>query len=74
MLVAVGRKRQAEDFRAQLQSESDIVLHGYLFDETFRCETQQSLKKQAEYEKKLKFSVLERTPNYRSRVQEEKRN
>ena len=26
--------------------------------------------KQAKYEKQLKFTVLERTPNYRSRVQE----
>ena len=41
-----------------------------MFDETFRCQTQNSLKKQAEYEKKLVFSILERTPNYRSRVQE----
>ena len=64
------KKKEAEDFRAQLQSESDLILHGYLFDETYRCETQKSLKKQAEYEKKLVFSVLERTPNYRSRVQE----
>ena len=65
-----SKKKEAEDFRAQLQSELDIILHGYLFDETFRCETQKSLMKQAEYEKKLVFSVLERMPNYRSRVQE----
>ena len=64
------KKKEAEDLRTQLQSESDIILYGYLFDETFRCEMQDSLRKQAEYEKKLVFSILERTPNYRSRVQE----
>ena len=43
------KKKEAADLRS-LQSESDIVLHGYLFDETFRCETQKSLMKQAKYE------------------------
>ena len=64
------KKKEAEDFRRQLQSESDLILYGCLFNETYRCETQESLRKQAEYEKKLVFSVLERTPNYRWRVQE----
>ena len=31
------KKEGAEDLRSQLQSESDIILHGYLFDKTFRC-------------------------------------
>ena len=30
----------------------------------------EELMKQAKYEKQLKFTVLERTPNYRSRAQE----
>ena len=64
------KKKDAEDLRSQLQSESDIILRGYPFDETFTCETQKSLTKQAKYEKQLKFTVLERTPNYRSRAQE----
>ena len=33
------KKKEMEDLRSQLQSESEIILHGYLFDETFRCET-----------------------------------
>ena len=45
------KKKELEDLRQQLSDESDIVLHGYLFDETFRCETAASLKKQAKYEK-----------------------
>ena len=64
------KKKEAQNLRTQLQSGSNVILHGYLFDETFKCETQNNLKKQAEHEKKLVFSVLERTPNYQSRVQE----
>ena len=50
------KRKEAEDLRSQLQSESDIILHGYLFDETFRCETQKSLMKQAKYERQLKLT------------------
>ena len=64
------RKKEAQDFRNQLQAESDMILYRYLFDPIYRCYTQHSLQKQAEYEKQLPYSVLERTPNYRSRVQE----
>ena len=54
------KKKELEDLRQQLQFKSDIILYGYLFDETFRCETPASLKKQAKYEKQIKFTVLER--------------
>ena len=46
------KKKEAEDFRKQLQSESE-VLHGYLFDEAYRCNTQESQMTQAKHEKKL---------------------
>ena len=61
---------EAQDFRNQLQAESDMILYGYLFDPIYRCYTQSSLQKQAAYEKQRPYSVLEKTPNYRSRVQE----
>ena len=51
------KKKEAEDFRTQLQPESDIILHDYLFGEMFRCKTQKSLKKQAEYEIKLYMGI-----------------
>ena len=63
-------KKETEDRKTSLRESSDEILHGYLFDKDFRVYTQKAQEAQAKYERKLKYSILEQTPNYQSRLQE----
>ena len=57
----IQRRKELEDLSSNFNLVTSLVAR--------LDETESSLKKQAKYEKQIKFSV-ERTPNYRSRLQE----
>ena len=63
------KRKEAEEFKQSLRGETTAVLHGYLFESSYRC-TPHKMEQQAKYEKSLPYEVLVRTPNYISRLEE----
>ena len=63
------KRKEAEEFKETLRAVSKQKLHGYLFDNSYRCDPSK-MEQQAKYERKLPYEVLVRTPNYVSRLEE----
>ena len=55
-----------EALNAELRSQSDVALHEHVVSSMYRVATAHALEKQARYEKKINFFVLERTQGCRS--------
>ena len=64
------RKKPSRLSYAARGSQSDVALHAYLFSSLYRVATAHALEKQAKCGRKINFSVLGRTPNHQSRLQE----
>ena len=56
--------------KERLRAQSDVALYGYRFEKDYRCATATALEQQSKYEKKLRYHILEQTPNYRARLRE----
>ena len=63
------KREEAEEFKETLRASTTEMLHGYLFDSSYRCNPSK-MEQQAKYERKLPYEVLVRTPNYVSRLEE----
>ena len=63
-------KKELDELNERLRAQSDVALYGYLFEEDYRCATATALEQQSKYEKKLRYDILEQTPNYRARLRE----
>ena len=57
------KRRGKGEEKEKLREDSDMTLHGYLFDPEFRPSTRAGEEQQLLCEKKLDFRILKETPN-----------